>query len=120
LWLVVQMQQLQHEITRMRAQQDSLKKKIKETTEKFEDEHDMHLKNMAALKKESENQMKHVRELEVQVPYKGRVTVSACLLPFSPEPPESCKHSYSHPMCVQWSSQQDSNRFCLFMVHPVG
>jgi seryl-tRNA synthetase len=83
LWLVVQMQQLQHEITRMRAQQDSLKKKIKETTEKFEDEHDIHLKNMAALKKESENQMKHVRELEVQVPYKGRVTVSACLLPYS-------------------------------------
>ncbi|KAH8967205.1 hypothetical protein BDL97_03G066500 [Sphagnum fallax] len=62
----VKMQQLQHEITRMRAQQDSLKKKIKETTEKFEDEHDIHLKNMAALKKESENQMKHVRELEME------------------------------------------------------
>jgi hypothetical protein len=56
---------LQHEITRMRAQQDFLKKKIKETTEKYEDEHDMHEKNMAVLKRESENQLKHVRELEV-------------------------------------------------------
>lgn len=60
-----QVQQLQHEITRMRAQQDSLKKKIKETTEKYEDEHDIHQKNMAILKRESENQLKHVRELEV-------------------------------------------------------
>lgn len=59
------MQQLQHEITRMRAQQDFLKKKIKETTEKYEDEHDMHQKNMAVLKRESENQLKRVRELEV-------------------------------------------------------
>lgn len=59
------MQQLQHEITRMRAQQDFLKKKIQETTEKYEDEHDMHEKNMALLKRESENQLKHVRELEV-------------------------------------------------------
>ncbi|XP_024518424.1 chromosome-associated kinesin KIF4A isoform X1 [Selaginella moellendorffii] len=30
-------QHLQHQVTRMRAQQDSLKKKIKDTTEKFED-----------------------------------------------------------------------------------
>jgi hypothetical protein len=49
LWLVVQMQKLQHEITWMQAQQ-------------------------------SENQMKHVRELEVQVPYKGHMTVSTCVL----------------------------------------
>jgi hypothetical protein len=34
----------------MWAQQDSLKKKIKETTKKIEDEHDTHLKNMATLK----------------------------------------------------------------------
>lgn len=56
---------MQHEITRMRAQQDFLKKKIKEATEKYEDEHDMHQKNMAVLKRESENQLKRVRELEV-------------------------------------------------------
>lgn len=49
----------------MRAQQDFLKKKIKETTDKYEDEHDMHQKNMALLKRESENQLKRVRELEV-------------------------------------------------------
>jgi len=58
-------QQLQHEITRMRAQQDFLKKKIKETTKKYEDEHEMHQKNMALLKRESENQLKRVHELEV-------------------------------------------------------
>lgn len=59
---------MQHEITRMRAQQDSLKMKIKETTEKYEDEHDIHQKNMAILKRESENQLKRVRELEVCQP----------------------------------------------------
>jgi len=58
-------QQLQHEITRMRAQQDFLNKKIKETTKKYKDEHEMHKKNMALLKQESENQLKHVCELEV-------------------------------------------------------
>lgn len=56
---------MQHEITRMRAQQDFLQKKIEETTEKFEDEHDLHQKNMAVLKRESENQLRHVRETEV-------------------------------------------------------
>ena len=56
---------MQHEITRMRAHQDFLKKKIKEATEKYEVEHEMHLTNMAILKRESENQLKRVRELEV-------------------------------------------------------
>lgn len=49
----------------MRAQQDSLKKKIKETTDMYEDEHERHLKSMAALKRDSEAQLKRVRELEV-------------------------------------------------------
>jgi hypothetical protein len=66
----------------MQAQQDSLKKKIKETIEKFEDEHHIHLKNMVALKKKIKNQMKHVCELEVQVPYKGHMTDYTCLLPY--------------------------------------
>ncbi|BBN17879.1 hypothetical protein Mp_7g17660 [Marchantia polymorpha subsp. ruderalis] len=62
----VKVQNLQHEITRMRAQQDSLKKKIKETTDMYEDEHERHLKSMAALKRDSEAQLKRVRELEKQ------------------------------------------------------
>jgi hypothetical protein len=49
------MQQLYHEIIQMWTQQDSLKKKIRETTQKFEDEHDIYLKNMVALKKNSKN-----------------------------------------------------------------
>ncbi len=40
-----------HEITQMWTQQYSLEKKIKKTIEKFEDEHDIHLKNIVALKK---------------------------------------------------------------------
>jgi hypothetical protein len=35
----------------MRTQWDSLRKNIKKTIEFFEDEHDIHLKNMVALKK---------------------------------------------------------------------
>lgn len=49
----------------MRVQQDFLKEKIKETTEKYEDGHEMHQKNMVILKRESENQVKRARELEV-------------------------------------------------------
>jgi hypothetical protein len=49
----------------MRAQQDSLKKKIKETTDKYEDEHERDLKTMAILKREADNQLRRVRELEV-------------------------------------------------------
>lgn len=71
-----QLQSLQHEITRMRAQQDSLKKKIKETTDKYEDEHERDLKTMAVLKREAENQLRRVRELEVS---RTPVTVR-CLL----------------------------------------
>jgi len=39
----------------MWTQQDSLEKKIKRTIEKFEDEHDIHLKNMVVSKKKSKN-----------------------------------------------------------------
>ncbi|CAM6106879.1 unnamed protein product [Calypogeia fissa] len=62
----VKLQSLQHEITRMRAQQDSLKKKIKETTDKYEDEHERDLKTMTVLKREAENQLRRVRELEME------------------------------------------------------
>lgn len=87
---VWQVQQLQHEITRMRAQQDFLKKKIKETTDKYEDEHDMHQKNMALLKRESENQLKRVRELEV--------CNFSSLLYFS------CTHITMKPFNMSWKS----------------
>ncbi|XP_024371268.1 uncharacterized protein [Physcomitrium patens] len=70
----VKVQQLQHEITRMRVQQDFLKEKIKETTEKYEDGHEMHQKNMVILKRESENQVKRARELEIENQRQSQVT----------------------------------------------
>jgi len=67
----------------MWTQQDSFKKKIKKTIENFEFEHDIHLKNIVALKKKVKKLDEACAWTWVQVPYKGHMIVSTCLLLYS-------------------------------------
>eukprot|EP00898_Chlorokybus_atmophyticus_P004331 jgi/Chlat1/489/Chrsp103S01091 len=60
----VKVQSLESELARMRAQQDALRRKIKDNTERFEDLHEGRAKEIATLKKEAETSAKRVRELE--------------------------------------------------------